>query len=289
MIVKRLGNTGLHETIIHVQGISDIYYCFGDGNVDFMNTEGLYTRKFNELLYEVSSTQLIDCPTRITPESNTLIDFIITNNSDTSGDSGTIPADIADHEVIYCEILCPKPSTQPVIKTFRNFKNINKLDLLRDLDSLPLHFMFRISLVDEKVQFLTDQIRLLMDIHAPVKTARFSKPYTPWLTDTVRLMIKLRNNALSRFKATRQPHHWNYYKSLRNLTTSAVRYEKKAYINTALTQTNSRELWRVCGRLILLIKVNKPLTLISAISIKTINITVVTWKNLISLMWVSTQ
>ena len=66
-----------------------------------------------------------------------------------------------------------------------------------------------------------------MNIHAPIKTSRFTKPPSPWITDNIKLMMNLRDKALSKYKRTQNVNHWNYYKELRNYTTFAIRTEKK--------------------------------------------------------------
>lgn len=47
------------------------------------------------------------------------------------------------------------------------------------------------------------------------------------ITENIKLMQRLRDRALKRYKRTKMETHWVYYKHLRNFTTAFIR--KKAY------------------------------------------------------------
>ena len=77
------------------------------------------------------------------------------------------------------------------------------------------------------LSFFKNNILLLFDIHAPESTVRISKPRSPWLTDTVKLMIKNKKRALAKYRRFKSPRDWESYKYLRKFTTLAIRREKK--------------------------------------------------------------
>ncbi|KAK9728821.1 hypothetical protein QE152_g16982 [Popillia japonica] len=49
--------------------------------------------------------------------------------------------------------------------------------------------------------------------------------------------------AFTRFKRTRNPTHFSYYKTLRNMTTSAIRQEKRAYLDHRARSGNIKTFW----------------------------------------------
>nr|CAH7767511.1 unnamed protein product [Callosobruchus chinensis] len=67
----------------------------------------------------------------------------------------------------------------------------------------------------------------------------------PWITDVNKLMISLRNKARNKFKRHRKAQHFEYYRTLKNLTTNALRNEKKAYIKFCINNSkdNQKLLW----------------------------------------------
>ena len=62
----------------------------------------LKIKKNNEFCSIYGFKQLINCPTRITCNTSTLIDHILTNAQDNISQSGVINTAISDHNMIYC-------------------------------------------------------------------------------------------------------------------------------------------------------------------------------------------
>lgn len=241
---KRSFLNELHHTLDNMQGMSDEIFCVGDGNIDFLDIENTYTRGFNEILEELSLRQLISSPTRTNDKTSTAIDFIITNENSMVVSSGSEQAHFSDHDLIYCEIPYINRNPRPTVVTYRTMRYTNHLLLELDLHSLPLNYIFRINDINEKVLFFNQQIAGLLDTHAPMRVSSFSKPFAPWLTDSVKEMMKLRDRALSRFKQTKRQEHWSYYKTLRNMTTAAIRKERKVYLRTVVAENNIGKMWK---------------------------------------------
>ena len=124
-------------------------------------------------------------------------------------------------------------------------KNINFLQFQTDLEAMPWHIVYYIDNSDEKVKFLSECILLLFNTHAPVKTFKRNRnyKYCPWITDNIRLLQKLRDKALKKFKSTKNPDNYAYYKQLRNYTTLAVRIEKQTYLRHKFNNCKTKEKW----------------------------------------------
>ncbi|KAG5862905.1 hypothetical protein JTB14_005393 [Gonioctena quinquepunctata] len=56
-------------------------------------------------------------------------------------------------------------------------------------------------------------------------------------------MIKLRVTAHKRFKNSQNIAHWSYHKEFRNYVNATIFREKKAYVEFALRQNNSKITW----------------------------------------------
>lgn len=72
---------------------------------------------------------------------------------------------------------------------------------------------------------------------------RITRAKKPWITDNIKIMQRLRNNAKARYKRTRLSAHWNYYKQLRNYLTFAIRSERKPYFEYLHARHNGSRLW----------------------------------------------
>lgn len=122
--------------------------------------------------------------------------------------------------------------------------NVNVQSFQADLEAIPWDYIFSITDVNKKVEFLTSNVVHLFNIHAPVRTGKTRRSFSPWLTPTIKLMQKMRDEALDRYKLTRLAGDWNYYKQLRNFTNLSICNEKKAYLAHKLRSCSIKERWR---------------------------------------------
>lgn len=223
----------------------DKIICVGDFNVDLLETNTTEARYVVRALESLGLYQIIDQPTRITDTTESLLDYILT--SDLSFATGpsvlTISREVSDHDLIYCSLKFANKKPPPIFKTCRDFKHLNYENFKSDLLSIPWDSIYHLDNVDSKVEFLNEGIVALLNIHAPFKTYKITKRYAPWLTDTLKEMMSIRDLALRRYKITRISEDWKAYKQLRNIVTVAVKREKKIYYNSKLNQCNSRTAW----------------------------------------------
>lgn len=239
----------LGSALCHIQGVSDFMYCVGDININMLDFGGGATMRFNILLDELSLDQVINLPTRTTTTSASLIDCLITNNSESCTNQINRPLDISDHNLIQCDIVFSSLKSAPMVRLCRNVSGIDDSLLRRDLACLPLHNIYHINDINQKVNFLSSHLSILLNLHAPARPLKFAKPFTPWITSNVKLMMKLRDQALGKFRRTKLAPHFDYYKSLRNLVTSAIRREKKVYFNSTFKNMDVQSSWRLLNRL----------------------------------------
>ncbi|XP_031359025.1 uncharacterized protein LOC116182622, partial [Photinus pyralis] len=233
---------------------SDQLFCLGDFNLNYLDYSNYLSMNLFSILRSLNLKQVVTEPTRITANSATLIDLVITDNDcDVLSTQVVDMHTLTDHLLVVCRInlMC---STPPALeRTYRDFKHFYYQLFDRDLRAVNWNTIYNLPSIDDKVEFLTVNIIHLLDVHAPVKTSKFIKPFAPWLTDTLRIMMSLRNKALQRFKHSGCPSHWDYYKTLRNLTNTAVKAEKKAYLEFTFKTKSPKTVWHslrkmnICG------------------------------------------
>jgi len=226
----------------------DYLYCLGDCNIDILKYNAA-TIKFLSFLETLELNQLIESPTRIANNTETLIDVILASNTDNVVEAGVKTVHVADHELIYCKISVGRVQSDPIFRTYRSFKHFNHDLFLKDLDRIPFHFLFRMNNIDDKVNYLTSNILNLLNLHAPLITAKISKPYAPWLTENVQLLMTKRDRARARARRTEKPEHWEYYISLRNLTQTCKNNDKKAYVSTKIHNDGASSVWKTLKRM----------------------------------------
>ncbi|KAK9686732.1 hypothetical protein QE152_g36976 [Popillia japonica] len=148
-----------------------------------------------------------------------------------------------DHCLVSCKIGVSVTRFDAFPKTYRHFKYFNYGKFNADLVNAPFCLIFDADDIDTKVSIFNEVFHTLLDKHAPRKMCMIKGPQKPWVTTTMKLMQKLRDKAFSKFKSTRNADHFAYYKELRNLTTSAIKREKKAYRDHCVTTASSKSLW----------------------------------------------
>jgi len=224
--------------------LAEDFCCVGDFNIDALNFNNPYFFRFADVLESLSLTQIINEPTRVTPNSATLIDFIIINSDAPMAGSGVQPVDnISDHNLIFCEFQFHGSGPKPKPITYRDYSKISHDAFLADLHSIPWFNMFDIRDVDDKVEFLANNITLLFDIHAPIVTRTFNHPNKPWITDNIKILTQRKKEAFKKCQITKSLADINDYKNIRNFTTYATRHEKKVYLNTVLQGRKQHEIW----------------------------------------------
>lgn len=228
--------------------VVDEVICAGDFNIDLLNLNSKVTDSFTEILESFKLKQIMDCPTRISKSTSTLLDLIIMNekiliNKGTFDTNGT-----SDHLGVFCEVaLCDNIQNNNKI-IYRNFSNFDDNAFQMDLFSVPFYNIFDFDSVDDKVDYFVRSLIDLFDRHAPIRVARISKPMSPWLTGTIELMIKIRNNALNKYKRTKSDIHLRFYRDMRNYVNKAIKREKRAYFLhkfNSIDNKNSKETWKV--------------------------------------------
>ncbi|KAF2900647.1 hypothetical protein ILUMI_05540, partial [Ignelater luminosus] len=199
----------------------DHFICLGDFNIDLLDiNSGIVAKYLNTIdLYEVTTTEVI-------PMHH-----------------------ISNHCLIACSLNIKSILAPVVQRSFRNYSNIDTNEFLNDLRQCRWEIIYDPSNVNDKVSHFNANLISLVEVHAPVITKQYSIKPTPWLTPNIRLTISLRDKAYKRAKRSRLPAHWEYYRSLRNYTSGAIKREKRAYLNYILRNTNTKSTWAALERL----------------------------------------
>lgn len=222
----------------------DHVFCLGDFNIDLLNSGSNISDDVSNVLYSMGLRQVVNEPTRITATSVTLIDFILTTCEDLIAEVTTVHVpEVSDHELISCVVNVNTCRQRSTYKSGRDFKHFNFQQFQYDLQSIPWRAVYEADNIDTKVDIFNSNIAALLNIHAPVVRYRITKPYAPWLTNSLKAMISDRDKALRRFKRSGCSADWISYKQLRNMTTLAVKKEKRAYFNFKIANKNQKDLW----------------------------------------------
>ncbi len=144
--------------------------------------------------------------------------------------------------VFFLNLTKPKPPIQFIM--YRNFKNINYLDLISDASNMPWHEIAYGEDLDGMVETFSSFLTHLFNKHAPLVSKRVTKQPAPWLTDFIRQLQKQRDAAFRKARRTKSQIDWTSYKRLRNYTQQQIRNSKARFLHYSLSQKqSSKKLW----------------------------------------------
>nr|CAI5841258.1 unnamed protein product [Callosobruchus analis] len=218
----------------------DNIVVLGDLNCNFLENGNPVL----ECLSTYGFTQVIEEPTRIARNSLSLLDPIFVVVMTEVINAGTVNADnISDHRLTYCNINLPSRGRVSKFVTNRDFKSFNKERFDIDLRNVSWDQIYFFNNIDCKVDFLTENLKKLFDKHAPLRRIRVNKPPAPWLTDNLKVIFRVRDQALAKYKLQRTEIASTEYKQARNCALASLRREKAGYLSFLQRSKDQRKLW----------------------------------------------
>ena len=91
-------NATFKQTLTSLSVLQKEVIILGDFNTDYLKRN--IGRELKDMLTLFGFKQLIKEPTRITEETSTLIDIILTNNNSVISKVGVLPLSLSDHDIL---------------------------------------------------------------------------------------------------------------------------------------------------------------------------------------------
>jgi len=204
--------------------------------------------KLKKVIDACKVSQLISKPTRVTPQSATLLDILITNKKESIVNYDCLPSTIADHDMIISKIDISKPKRPKIEKTFRSMVNYSKDNFCEALlnSSYCLNKITLTDDVDEQVNILNTVFNSCLDQVAPKTTKVINRPPAPWINKAIKDNMNFRDNLQGMLKLDRhniQLH--NKYKEEKKRVKDKLHDAKKTYYHNKFHQSrgNSAHMW----------------------------------------------
>ena len=206
-------------------------------------------------------SQEITEPTRVTAETQTLIDLIIKTPTLNTIKSGVYHSSISDHSLVYCILQrkCPKPSIQ--YKTVRSYKKFISEKFRADVSQLPLKDCLKTNDINEAVSKWNELYTNTLNKHAPVRKIKVRSKPKPWFTQGLQSLINNRDNTRKKAIATKSEIVWKQYQVEKKSIIKAVRDAKDSFFQKTLTEckNNPKQMWNCIKRLAPTKKQSNPL------------------------------
>ena len=191
-------------------------------------------------------TQLISEPTRVTPNSSSVIDHIYTSNESYHIKSGVLCSTLSDHYAIYSIIRFKQPHNIGRTIQIRSFNEVN-IDLLMDdiVGSNIFHTCIELpsTVGTDNLDFCwTKWLSTLTGIigsHVPIHTIRVKNRFNPWFDKHIQEAIYQRNYFHQEAIKYKDTASWTMCRKTRNYVTFLKRRSKSDYYNNTILSSNN--------------------------------------------------
>lgn len=211
----------------------------GDFNINLLNNKKPEVNEFVDILSSYLVIPTISLPTRVTLNSQTLIDNILLSPSDVKMKSGNLA--ISDHLPQFL-ILESSSKEDPPVETFhRDWKNFDRVNFVGEFSKTNWKGKLQLENKDPNKSFeaFFASITALVDRYVPLKKKSNKKhkaKQKPWITKGIKTSINKRNNLFKRFLKAKDPtskSHFHFlYKQHRNEVVKMISISKNNHYKT---------------------------------------------------------
>ena len=200
----------------------------GDDTKNVFSTSSPLFNKYKEFLSTFGLKQLIRSPTRVTCNTSSLIDHVLTNSEEKVSQSGVLEIGISDHQLIFCtrKLNRIKPGTTKYIN-FRSMKKYTKEIFVEKLKTVKFpnyeNFQDANSAYSDFLSKLADVINKV----APFKQSKVKNRSQDWFDGEVAEKISARDKLFKKFKKSRLHVDEICFKEARNVAENFIKKKKK--------------------------------------------------------------
>ena len=250
-------------------------FIYGDFNLNILDLSNKFIADYVETIFSYGFLQLITRPTRVSGNSATLLDHILTNSTVNCHNSYILCSRLSDHFPVIHQIDFKKEKTKPKSFESRNFsqENINKFK--NSLLNYRWNHVTNQTCTQEATNNFLSTFDTLFNAFFPVKTSKVNKlfnPIEPWMSSGI-LISKKRKTFLAK-TSLKNPSMAavTEFKTYRNLYNRVIKSAKKLHFKKQLesNKKNLRKTWQILFSSIN--KSNKKSNDISHLTINGLNI-----------------
>ncbi|CAB3993279.1 Hypothetical predicted protein [Paramuricea clavata] len=189
--------------------------------------------------------QMVKDPTRITPESSTLIDVICTNKPQNISKVEVISASLSDHEMIGCVRKLNNHSFKARTIEARDYRNYNHEDLCNNLRQSSFDSVFASKTVESAWENFKHIFLSAVDKYAPLIRKKIRGRPCPWLRNETKREMAERDWLLKKARKSNAENDWSKYKRKRNRVNNLVKMNKNRYYKDLLKENsrNPKKFW----------------------------------------------
>ena len=250
-------NTGtflnfLHENLQILNKKRSKAILMGNINID-LKCDSSLKPEYLHMIENNAFSSLITQSTRVTAGSLTIIDHLLTSDTESVITPGVFLYKLADHYAIYCSISSynlKHTKNHESTYTFRNIHSVDGNKFRNDLESSLMPMMYDImhlplshSSLEQPFNHLVSAMLEVIKKRAPLSTASRKQrrmQNKPWLTKGLLVSIKSEQILHKKFFLSNNEFGKWYYKKYANKLTRDKNLSKKNYYNDAIREEKNK-------------------------------------------------
>lgn len=225
------------EVVDHSQRI---YIC-GDFNIDLLK-RFTYSERVIRIIQSLGMKQLVRSPTRVTKDSRTLIEYVISNDYNTSVNV-LLEEKISDHSTITfsssSDRNCGHDNKKEMIEKLVKY---SREDFMNELKKVDWDVSF--DSVDESADYLIDNLKTC--VNKFVKKVRVNAKDKTWYNDELRRQRMNRDSTYKVAFLTDRADHWEEHKKIAKEYSKNVKETRSNYYRNKLrlAARDPAKMWR---------------------------------------------
>jgi len=232
-----------------------VSYVMGDFNIDLLKDDSHSpTHNYLDFIYSMSLIPTIYKPTRITENTATLIDNILTN-ANNPVESAILVTNISDHlpTILVSDLSCEMPDDKQTSRQKhiykRKYTNDNVEYFKQELKKVKWNDIFVDSNVNSDYDIFVQKFNELLDKCIPLRKCTPNNkrdPRSPWITKCILKSINTKNKLYKKYLSSPTSTNLNKFKTFRNKLNSVIKKSKSSYFSEKFQKAKGdmRQTWK---------------------------------------------
>lgn len=221
----------------------------GDLNTNYLELNDQPTIK--EIFDTYGFFQQLTTPTRITINTSTLIDVILTNRPTTINDHKVIAAGLSDHNLTACSRKLNNTKYLPKVIKIRDFSKYNVNSINTELSNENWESVYQASSANTAYINFKSILENAINRNAPLIDKTIKGKPAPWLNRELKQHMNIRDELLRKAQKTKNEDTWIAYRRKKNFVINELKRSKRSYFQNKLREDrgNPNRFWKTIKNL----------------------------------------
>ena len=204
----------------------------------------LFTRILPQGVSQMVTSATWSRPTQ--PESG--LDHLYSNKPTKLSPVQVLHCGGSDHKIIGCTRYSNSIKKSVRYVTKRCYKHFKNEEFISEVKKISMWKIYACEDVDLAVKMLSDELTVILDKMAPIRTIQIREKYAPWLSVQTKQLMAERDLAQKIANDSKSDSDWVIFKRLRNKVNHVLKTEQRnwqrAKFKMCEDESDSRQIWK---------------------------------------------